>query len=304
MNQPKLTMQRLQKPDVLEYAPTKIFSLKNHPHYNESWLHQIILSDLTVLNLGDLEFRDHERRQPRSGRLDLLLEDVEIKKRYEVEIQLGATDESHLIRTIEYWDNERKRYPQYDHCAVIIAEDITSRFLNVISLFNGHIPIIAIQVKAFQINGQISLLFTKVLNEIELGIPENEIQEPEKNRSYWEEKGTPNTVQLADSILNYILEFASGFQLKYNKHYIGLTLNNKAQNFISLKPQKTNIRIDLGCQIDDEFRSFLEKEGLDVYEYNPHWKVHPISLSTEQIQSKQTVVIKALKYAYEKYYSK
>jgi hypothetical protein len=29
-----------------------------------------------------------------------------------------------------------KRYPQYDHCAVLIAE-FTSRFLNVISLFNG-----------------------------------------------------------------------------------------------------------------------------------------------------------------------
>lgn len=27
--------------------------------------------------------------------------------------------------------------PPYDHCAVLVAEDITSRFLNVISLFNG-----------------------------------------------------------------------------------------------------------------------------------------------------------------------
>ena len=48
--------------------------------------------------------------------------------------------ESHIIRTIEYWDIERKRYPQYEHCAVLVAEDITSRFLNVISLFNGTIP--------------------------------------------------------------------------------------------------------------------------------------------------------------------
>lgn len=54
--------------------------------------------------------------------------------RYEVEVQLGSTDESHIIRTIEYWDIERKRYPQYDHTAVIVAEDITSRCLNVISL--------------------------------------------------------------------------------------------------------------------------------------------------------------------------
>jgi len=48
---------------------------------------------------------------------------------------------------MEYWDIKRKRYPQYDHCAVLITKDITSRFLNVVALFNGSIPLIAIQVK-------------------------------------------------------------------------------------------------------------------------------------------------------------
>jgi hypothetical protein len=65
----------------------------------------------------------------------------------EVELQLGSTNETHIIRTIEYWDIECKRYPQYDHCAVIIAEEITSRFLNVISLFNGALPLIALQMQ-------------------------------------------------------------------------------------------------------------------------------------------------------------
>jgi len=86
--------------------------------------------------------RDKERIQSSAGRLDLLLQDPDTLKRYEVEIQLGATDESHIIRTIEYWDIERKRYPQYEHAAVIVAEEITSRFLNVIQLFNGAIPLI------------------------------------------------------------------------------------------------------------------------------------------------------------------
>ena len=71
-----------------------------------------------------------------------------IQRRYEVEIQLGAFDEAHIIRTIESWDVERKRYPQYDHAAGLVAEDITSRFLNVIGLFNGSIPLVAIQLRA------------------------------------------------------------------------------------------------------------------------------------------------------------
>jgi hypothetical protein len=53
--------------------------------------------------------------------------DFESDIRYEVEIMLGAVDESHIIRTIEYWDVERQRYPTLQHCAVIVAEEITER---------------------------------------------------------------------------------------------------------------------------------------------------------------------------------
>ena len=66
-----------------------------------------------LLNLGDLVVKDKERRQPHAGRLDLLLQDADTDRRYEVELQLGRTDESHVVRTIEYWDIERRRYPQY-----------------------------------------------------------------------------------------------------------------------------------------------------------------------------------------------
>ncbi len=95
-----------------------------------------------------------------------------------MEIQLGKTDESHIIRTIEYWDIERKRYPQYDHTAVIVAEDVTSRFLNVISLFNGYIPLVAIQMQALKFGEQVSLVFTTVLNEMRLGL----VEEKERKR--------------------------------------------------------------------------------------------------------------------------
>jgi hypothetical protein len=111
------------------YTPHVQFSLRNHPEFHEKWVHDLIANDPSVLGLGDLVMRDRERIQSRAGRLDLRLQDPETKRRYEVELQLGSTDEAHIIRTIEYWDIERKRYPQYDHCAVLI-EDITSRFLN------------------------------------------------------------------------------------------------------------------------------------------------------------------------------
>ena len=127
----------------MNYAKFETFQLKNHPELTEKWVQERIAEDPSILGLGDLILKDQERMQPRAGRLDLLLQDAEASQRYEVELQPGNSDESHIVRTIEYWDIERKRYPQYDHTAVIVAEDITSRFLNVIGLFNGAIPIIA-----------------------------------------------------------------------------------------------------------------------------------------------------------------
>lgn len=89
--------------------------------------------DPSLLGLGELVVKDKERIQPRAGRLDFLLQDPETNRRYEVEVQLGKTDEAHIIRSLEYWDIERKRYPQYEHTAVIVAEDITSRYPNIVN---------------------------------------------------------------------------------------------------------------------------------------------------------------------------
>ena len=50
---------------------------------------------------------------------------------------------------------------------MIVAEDITSRFLNVIGLFNGVIPLIAIQMQAFRVNSdQVTLVFTTLVDEL------------------------------------------------------------------------------------------------------------------------------------------
>src|SRR3990167_4343263 len=151
------------------FRPDKV-SIQNNPDISEGIIQAKIAENPSILGLGDLVLKDKERMQPRAGRLDLLLQDPESKRRYEVEIQLGKTNESHIIRTIEYWDTERKRYPQYDHCAVIVAEEITTRFHNVISLFNGSIPLIAIQMGAFNFGEDIGLIFTTVLDGLKLGL--------------------------------------------------------------------------------------------------------------------------------------
>jgi len=185
-----------------KYVKPERVWLKTHPDLNEKWLQDRIGEDPSLLGFGDLVLRDRERPQAGAGRLDLLLQDAEASRRYEVEIQLGKTDESHIIRTIEYWDIERKRYPQYDHVAVIVAEDITSRFLTVIGLFNGFIPLVAIQLSAIQLGDTVSLVFSKVIDEMRLGLvdEDEEVRVP-ADRGYWEKRGSKQTLAMADEML-------------------------------------------------------------------------------------------------------
>jgi predicted transport protein len=282
-----------------EFVKSEKFSISDHPELNELWIQGLIAEDPSILGLGDLVLKDKERIQPKAGRLDLLLQDAETKRRYEVEVQLGKTDESHIIRTIEYWDIERKRYPQYDHCAVIIAEDITSRFLNVINLFNGNIPLIAIQMNALKMNDIMTLSFTTVLDELVFGLDEEDGELEVTNRAYWEDKGTIKTVSMVDQLFETIKTFDSGYDLKYNKFYIGLTLNGRPNNFALFKPKKKFLIFELRLNPSEELKKEVEDCGLDDMGYIKKWNIYRIRLVETDLKKNEEIITKLLKAAYE-----
>jgi predicted transcriptional regulator len=278
-------------------------SLSSHPVIKEKWIQDQIAEDPRILGLGDIILKDKERSQPRAGRLDLLFQDADSNRRYEVELQLGKTDETHIIRTIEYWDIERKRYPQYDHCAVIIAEDITSRFLNIVSLFNGFIPIIALQMSAFKFGEDIALLFTKVVDELQLGLVEEdeEIKEP-TNREYWIKRGSQETVKMADEVLAIIKEFVTDqVEFKYNKFYIGLSNDGQPFNFMLCRPRNKALIIEFKSPYSEEIQKIIEDEGLDDIGYAKRYNNYRIRLTKQDIKSKHDVLKDLLQKAYEYY---
>ena len=105
-----------------------------------------------------MEIAGREHRQPADGRIEFRMRDAEAETYYEVEIMLGPLDETHNIRSIEYWDIERQRRLQFEHRAVIVAERITARFFNVLRLLNRAVPAIALQLNAFRIDDSIVLI--------------------------------------------------------------------------------------------------------------------------------------------------
>lgn len=280
--------------------PERIF-LSKHPVIKEAWLQNQIANDPSILGLGELVLKDKERIQPRAGRLDLLLQDSD-NRRYEVEIQLGKTDEAHIIRTIEYWDIERKRYPQYDHCAVIVAEDITSRFLNVISLFNGHIPLIAIQLNAYKFPDKegVALVFTKILDELPLGLidEDEEIQEV-TDREYWLKRGSKETVKMADRLLEIIKEFVPDIEFKYNKFYIGLAIGGQPNNFTIFTPRKKNLNIEIRLPHSEELQQRIDDSGIDDMGYLKKWGKFQFRLAKTDINTHKELLKELMKAAYD-----
>ncbi len=251
---------------MLKYVKPIPIKLRGHLFFNEKWVQERIAEDPSILGLGNVDLKDVERLQPKAGRLDLLLHNSETEERFEVELMLGTVDESHIIRTIEYWDNERKRYPQYDHKAVIVAEEITARFLNVIGLFNQSIPLIAIQMNAMQIEDKIILNFTKVLDEI---IPGEDDEEDDgsgraKDRDFWEKKSSKHTLPIVDECIKLLQESATSVSPNYLGGYIGLRENGRANNFILFFPKVNFLGLRVRVPEEQGWRSKLEEAGFDL----------------------------------------
>ncbi len=285
----------------MEFTRSERISLKLHPELNEKWVQELIASDPSILGLGELVLRDKERIQPRAGRLDLLLQDIETKRRYEIEIQLGPTDEAHIIRTIEYWDIERKRYPQYEHCAVLIAEDITSRFLNVVSLFNGSIPLIALQIHALKVGNHTTLVFTKVMDELSRGVvdEDEDAEAAPTDRAYWEKRGAKATVQLADELLAIAREIDPSLELKYNKYYIGLSKAGQAFNFLAFRPRRSTINVEVKLPRTDEIDTKIDQAGIETLEYATRWGAYRVSLHKNDIAKNRDLLKELMQLAYQ-----
>ena len=217
---------------------------------DEYWLQDQIWSNPAALGLGDLDALSKERRQNSGGRLDVLLKDPQDDSMYEVEVMLGETDETHIIRTIEYWDNEKRRWPQRQHYAVLVAESITRRFFNVIHILSHSIPIIAIQVALIENNGKKSLFFTKVLDTFEEVDDGSSIIDIEVNRDFWIKKAKW-TVDTADVLLNLIKDELKEPRLSYVKNYVAINVGRN--NYFWLHKRSGNkslvgFRIELTLQ--------------------------------------------------------
>lgn len=225
---------------------------------DEYWLQNEIYNNPSCLGLGDLVARVKEKRQSSGGRLDILLENPEDDAMYEVEVMLGKTDESHIIRTIEYWDNEKRLRPQRKHYAVLVAETVNKRFFNVVHLLSYSIPIIAIQVSLLQYKEEYSLFFTTILNTYEEVEDKND-QGRVETKDFWikDAKWVVESAEyLNDVYKNHSFDTKLGFTASYisvsffNTNRIWFYKRRKGKSWIDINV-KGNFQ-DAVCEKFDE----------------------------------------------------
>lgn len=233
-------------------------------YYDEKWLQEKIEEDPSLIGLGEVIVIQRERKQSTGGRIDFLLKDLETETMYEVEIQLGETDESHIIRTIEYWDVERRHNPSKKHKAVIIAEQITNRFFNVIELMNKSIPVIAIQLNAVKFEDKILLIFTKVLDTFE---EEDEEEIPIGGENYkvkWEKYANLKSIALMEQLMAITKGVCPDQKVTYNKYHI--SLGTSRRNFAWFYPRKKEgycyFDIMVGNENIEKVKESLQEAGI------------------------------------------
>ncbi len=210
---------------------------------------------------------------------------------------MGSTDEAHIIRTIEYWDIEKGRYPQYEHVAVIVAEDITSRFLNVINLFNNAIPLVAIQMRALDVDGVLTLNATTVLDLVRLGTDEEDEPGQATDRAYWINRGSQGSVAVADGVLALVNQVTPGMALKYNKHYIGLSRDGIADNFLTFRARREHLIAEFRIPRGEEVTALIDDSGVDSLEYDKRWGRYRLRLTSQDLVGQHGLLVELVRRA-------
>lgn len=215
---------------------------------SEAWLRDQIEANPGILGLGDVVFRQSERRQSGAGRLDLLLERPENGARYEVELQLGETDETHIIRTIEYWIREKRASPKRKHTAVLVADEITSRFFNVIQLLGTAVPIIGIQAKMVQIGADQALHFTTIIDTSQEEVDDADDM-PEITEKHWSDN-YPAAYACAMWYRDLLNSAGGDVRPKFTKGWITISHNGR-------------VRVSVPARKSDQAKVYIQKLGGD-----------------------------------------
>ena len=258
-----------QAPEIaaIEFSPLESCGI------TEATVRDFLYENPKCLGLGDgVAGVEMERTQPnRGGNLDLLLEDLSDPnnpKRYAVEIQRGKLDAEHIVRAIGYWDWERARFPDYEHHAVLVVEDI-GRFFNVVYHINRQpqTKLTLILMTAIQNPNkkEVGIHFRKILTSAMWGISDTPV--PEASREALVQNNGKTFVVKAEEFLRIGFSESDAeteWDINYTRPYVGLKKNKRPIAVLTVWPRKDAISVEARHEENNEVKAEIEKIDPDV----------------------------------------
>lgn len=255
---------------------------------DEYWLQDVIYDNPKILGLGNLIAVNKEKKQSSGGRLDILLKDPTDNSMFEVEVMLGETDPSHIIRAIEYWDNEKRKFPQRQHFCVLVAESFDRRYFNVIQLMSLNIPMIAVQADLLEVNNEKILNFTKII-DIYSEPEEDESEIKQVNESTWN-NDSPWTNSNAKALHEILKGKHDRINFRYTQSYISINIDGRNDYWLCKRMKPTSA---LFFSVKDEekaesIKKILEEKEIE-YTYN-RYKEFMLSVDVDSIKKNTELI--------------
>jgi predicted transport protein len=156
-------------------------------------------------------------------------------------------------------------------------------------------------MQAFKFGEAISLIFTKVLDEIQRGLVDDDeaVQSAPANREFWEKKGSRDTVLLADELFAICKSIDATLELKYNTPYISLRKDGSPFNFVYFRPRKNSLYFQVKLPKSDDIDSMISQAGIEQIGYEPRDGYYNLSLSRADVRERQNVLKQLITAAYQ-----
>ncbi|MBK8483499.1 MAG: DUF262 domain-containing protein [Saprospiraceae bacterium] len=127
----------------------------------------------------------------------------------------------------------------------------------------------------------------------------DEIESEVKDRAYWDENSSKESLELLDECLKIINEFQPLISFNYTQSYIRLTKEVKRQNFVLFLPKQAFIRAELFVVNSDEWVKKLEESGFKVNSVGKRSGRIKFRISRENILSNRPLLRELFSQSYD-----
>jgi len=101
-----------------------------------------------------------------------------------------------------------------------------------------------------------------------------------------------------DSLVELARDIDPRLVARYNKHYIGVGFDGLANNFISFKPRKKHLCLQIKIPEVDETNEMLENTNLQLLDYDKRWHNYRIQVTQSDVDNNRNLLLDLMRQAY------